>query len=97
MFYLYTIALLNFLDLCLTSLALGFQITSEQNPLMRILWEAHPVYFVFVKLSLSILLIWIAHRLPKETFRKWRLLYASTIVLYTSVLGLHLVWVSSVI
>ncbi|MBB6454738.1 glucan phosphoethanolaminetransferase (alkaline phosphatase superfamily) [Salirhabdus euzebyi] len=97
MFYFYIIALLNVVDMGLTAIALSFHITTEQNPIMRFLWEAHPVYFIFVKLALSILLIIIAIHFPKERYKKWRILLQSTILIYVGVLGMHFVWISHTI
>ncbi|MRG85659.1 DUF5658 family protein [Salinibacillus xinjiangensis] len=97
MFYLYTIAILNLMDLVLTTISLGFGITGEANPLMRYLWHANPLYFIFVKLALSILLLILAHRLPKVSVLKWRWLYATTVMLYLGILGTHVIWIRTFI
>ncbi|GAA0503106.1 hypothetical protein GCM10008986_33430 [Salinibacillus aidingensis] len=90
---LYGIAILNILDGGFTSLGLYAGVIEEQNPLMKALWTTHPLYFAGVKLGLSLLLILIGHRMTKAILKKWRLLYLSVLLLYSSVLGMHLFWI----
>ncbi|WP_102027589.1 DUF5658 family protein [Salirhabdus sp. Marseille-P4669] len=97
MFVLYLIALLNVLDLVLTTIGLQFHIIEEVNPFMSGLWKLHPFVFIGVKISLSLLLIYCAHYLTNPTLKSWRVLTGTAIGLYVSVLVMHGVWLVQIV
>ncbi|MCD8509583.1 MAG: DUF5658 family protein [Bacillus sp. (in: Bacteria)] len=57
---LWSLALLNFLDMTFTGIGLHFGFFEEKNILMRNLWDSHPMYFYIVKSFLSLSLVLLA-------------------------------------
>ncbi|WP_078432608.1 DUF5658 family protein [Metabacillus halosaccharovorans] len=93
----YYLAFLNLIDGILTYIGLKLNLIEEANVLMRIIYEAEPVYFLIVKTLLSILLfaLCILQKIPNN-FRMKTISYIGA-SLYTFVLFIHFYWIVDII
>lgn len=95
-----SIALLNLLDAVLTAYGLHHAIIEEENPLMLYLWEVHPFLFFAVKMSLSLLLLWLffhpkaKQRFQQKNLRFFRYTLLFLLILYSCIFVLHSVWIA---
>lgn len=89
------LALLNLLDGFITALGLHFNVIEESNPLMRDLYDLHPFIFLFLKITLSGLLIILSIFISAEM--RIKLLAAGASIVYSIVCLLHSVWIFSLI
>lgn len=93
----YYLALLNLIDGILTYIGLKLNLIEEVNVLMKIIYEAEPVYFLIVKTLLSILLFVLCfyQKIPNNFRMKTISLVGAT--LYTIVMFIHVYWIIVII
>lgn len=84
-------SILNLLDGILTLIGLNHNVIEEYNPVMKILYDFHPLLFLTVKLILSAFLILLSYFIPEKSFVKIITICAT--VIYLIVCLLHLVWI----
>lgn len=89
------ISTLNLLDGVFTFIGLHYSLIEEMNPIMNWLWEYHPMMFLFVKVSLSLVVVIIGISLGKQelVFKHWKLVLFPVLVIYFVILLLHFRWV----
>jgi len=87
------LAALNSMDAALTLAGLHYELITEANPVMRILYEMHPAAFTCSKLSFSLFLLLFVFtgRVPSSPIIK--VLSIAAAFLYSAVLLAHLHWI----
>lgn len=91
------LSFLNILDAVFTSIGLHFQFIKEANPLMNSLWNISPFLFLFCKITLSVLLVFLAYFFLLEAKRRWYLFLSLPVLFYFGVLIIHIGWIMMVI
>ncbi|WP_396954432.1 DUF5658 family protein [Niallia sp.] len=92
-----SLSLLNFFDGILTFLGIKSNQIAEANPLMNSLWKISPSLFLILKLGLSIFLFYLAIYFYSKNVRLWIFLLSIPLVLYSSVLLLHMFWITKIV
>jgi hypothetical protein len=95
MWYLLTLAGLNFFDGLFTFWGLSNNWIDEANPFMRWLWTMSPYMFLGFKTLLSVALVLVSFHFHRFSFQQvWR--YGITVVniVYSGILFLHIYWIS---
>lgn len=89
----YYLSGLNFVDGILTYIGLKLNLIQEANVLMRIIYEAEPVFFIIIKTFLSILLVTICYyqKIPDNVGIKTISFIGASI--YTFLMFLHPYWI----
>ncbi|EOR22865.1 hypothetical protein A499_15781 [Niallia nealsonii AAU1] len=90
------LSLLNFLDGIFTFLGIQFNHISESNPIMNHLWEISPFLFLLLKICLSLFLFYLAIYFYSKNTRTWIFLLFIPLALYSSVMVLHIVWMTNI-
>ncbi|WP_456277329.1 DUF5658 family protein [Bacillus sp. AK128] len=87
------LAILNLLDGLLSFFGLQLSVMEEANPIMNELYTIHPILFLTVKVSFSIILYLfiILNKIPNKIWFKYLTYLATT--LYTVTLFLHATWI----
>ncbi|SLL34456.1 Uncharacterised protein [Mycobacteroides abscessus subsp. abscessus] len=88
------LSLLNFFDGIFTFLGIKLNHISEANPLMNYLWEISPFLFLLLKVALSFFLVYLAISFSSKNIRLWVFLLSIPLMLYSSILLLHIVWIT---
>jgi hypothetical protein len=91
-FVCFYLALLNFIDGILTYIGLRLNIIEEANILMNWIYDQNPIYFLIIKISLSLLLymLVILKKIPEG-----KMVYMLTFfgaISYSIILFLHGLW-----
>ncbi|WP_391557385.1 DUF5658 family protein [Robertmurraya sp.] len=90
------LALLNVFDAFATAHGLSLNKIREMNPYMNGIYHIHPLLFLTVKISLSVLLIWMGVTWGSK-IRKKRLILSLIIlssIIYTPVCFTHIYWMT---
>ncbi|MBT2644586.1 hypothetical protein J7I80_20430 [Bacillus sp. ISL-41] len=96
-FLFYYLTALNLLDAFITWFGIRNAFIAEFNPIMKAIYETHPMLFVLTKSALSILLIlFVLFKIvPRSSLVKFLLLFAS--VSYSVVVILHGFWLVQIV
>ncbi|MFD2214025.1 DUF5658 family protein [Metabacillus endolithicus] len=89
----HSLAALNIVDGMLTYIGLNLGLIEEANPAMRAISDIELIYFLLTKLFLSALLYLIIYldKLPENNIIKF--LSSIGVIIYTFVIGLHVIWI----
>ncbi|MBN8202420.1 DUF5658 family protein [Bacillus sp. NTK034] len=87
------LAFLNFLDGFITYIGIQYGHIKEGNPLMELVYNANPVFFLVLKLVLSCFLVALISVKSVSFRRPIPELSFIASVLYTAVMVLHLNWI----
>lgn len=85
---------LAILDSFFTDFGLRHNYITEANPLMRAVYEASVFGFYLLKISLPFLLLYLLTKIKQKKYLQYLLNF--TLVLYSFVLCLHVIWLSFV-
>lgn len=92
------IAILNSFDGFATYYGLKNKIIEESNPLMALLWQKNPFVFLLLKVSLSLLIIWVSLNIFRNSKVNFQRLYFSIqsglLILYLGISTMHIFWLS---
>jgi hypothetical protein len=91
------LSILNVVDAFSTYFGLKHSYITELNPFMGGVYHANPLFFLLIKLSFSVVLLWfvVYKKVPGSSLVKGLVLLASS--MYTITLFMHLVWVIMVL
>ncbi|TXC92347.1 hypothetical protein FS935_04645 [Metabacillus litoralis] len=89
----YYLALLNFIDGLLTFIGLKLNLISEVNIVMKMVYEADPIYFLLLKFFLSILLFTLSYYQKVPNHKGIKMISFVGAFLYTVVMFIHFYWV----
>ncbi|MCA1031703.1 DUF5658 family protein [Bacillus timonensis] len=86
------LAILNILDGLLTFIGLQFSLIDERNPMMLYLYQSDPIFFITVKVFLSLFLYVFIYmdRVPNGRVIKGITLIST--ILYSIVCSFHMYW-----
>lgn len=87
------LALLAISDSLLTDFGIRNYYITEANPLMNYLYETSVFGFYMIKIGLPLLLLYFITKIEPRNYLQ--LLVGSTLFLYSCVLCLHIIWISS--
>ena len=94
----FLIAILNSFDGFATYYGLKNKIIEESNPLMALLWQKSPLLFLSLKVSLSLLIIWVSLNIYRKSKGNFQRLYFSVqsglLILYLGISTIHIFWLS---
>nr|WP_285842979.1 DUF5658 family protein [Metabacillus litoralis] len=85
--------MLNLVDGLLTYIGLKLNLIEEANALMRILYEAEPIYFLIVKSLLSIMLCTLCYYQKIPNHKVMKSISIVGVTLYTFVMFIHVYWI----
>ncbi|SOC08686.1 hypothetical protein SAMN05880501_105123 [Ureibacillus xyleni] len=92
------VALLNVFDGIATNFGLMNDFIDELNPIMNSIFSASPVFFVCLKLGLSLLIIYVSFLVYKNSKDAFQNIYIIALVgvscMYVGIFGLHVFWIS---
>jgi len=91
------LSLLNMLDALFTYIGLKYTLILESNPLMNSLWMASPFFFLFCKISLSLLLVVLAFFFTTKNRKIWYGILLLPFGVYCFTMMIHLYWMFSFI
>ena len=87
------LVLLAISDSLLTDFGIQNYYITEANPLMNYLYETSVFGFYMIKIGLPLLLLYFIAKIEPRKYLQ--LLVGSTLFLYSCVLCLHIIWISS--
>lgn len=87
------LAFINIVDGFATYIGISGQFIQEANPIMRSIYELGPIYFLLIKLSLSIVLYLLLYFNKVPDYKLLKQVTAIGSLFYTVVIGLHTVWI----